>query len=93
MNTLDSGRALDFLQNYKSPSGNPTSMISLIIPPDTNIEKLRGRLTHEVATSTNIKDKSNRLSVGVALNKITDYLKSVKNLPDTGIAIYSEQYL
>ncbi len=81
---------LQYLQEYSSPL--PTSMVSLLIPPGTNIEKLRNRMTSEIATSTNIKDKSNRISVGTALGKINEHLKNLV-LPKTGIAIYSEQYL
>lgn len=84
-------QSLQSLQDYQSPL--PTSMVSLLIPPGTNIEKLRTRLTSEIATSVNIKDKTNRLSVGNALSKINEHLKYMRVVPETGIAIYSEQHL
>lgn len=79
------------IQNYSHQSGS--SMVSLLIPPETNVYKLRSRMINEIGTSQNIKDKNNRVSVSNALSKITEYLKNINTVPDTGIAIYSEQYI
>lgn len=83
---------LEQIRNYQESSG-PTSMVSLIVPPTFNLSDLRQKMRQEKKTATNIKDKTNRQSVSKALGKISEYLKGVKSLPDTGIALYSEQYI
>jgi peptide chain release factor subunit 1 len=83
--------SLSFLRDYTQPQG--TSMVSLLLPPGTSLDKIRTRMTGEISTSQNIKDKSNRLSVGVALSRISEYLKGLRQIPKTGLALYSEQYI
>ncbi len=71
----------------------PTSMVSLIVPPGTNLGDLRQTMKREYQTAGNIKSSTNRKSVQAAISSISEYLKSVKALPDTGIALYAEQFI
>lgn len=86
MTTIEKIRDYKPLQNK-----GPTSMISLIIPPSTNTTILRQKINYEYQTAGNIKNNSNRKSVKKALKNLQTYLKNVKKLPETGIALYSEQ--
>ena len=81
--------SINELQNYSRSSGS--SMISLLIPPETNIHKLRSRMVSEIGSSQNIKDKNNRMSVNTSLSKILDHLKAIDNTSDKGLALYAEQ--
>ena len=71
----------------------PTSMVSLIVPPGTNLGDLRQTMKREYQTASNIKSSTNRKSVQAAISSISEYLKGVKALPDTGIALYAEQFI
>lgn len=85
---------IEKIRDYKPPqSGGPTSMITLIIPPNTNTTMLRQKINYEYQTAGNIKNNSNRKSVKKALKHIQTYLKNIKKIPDTGIALYSEQLI
>ena len=82
--------SLSYIKSYRPPVGNPTSMVSLVLPSGSNIDTITKRLNTELATSSNIKDRSNRQSVAVALKQIIEFLKSMKHLPPTGIALFAE---
>jgi peptide chain release factor subunit 1 len=85
---------LKYVQNYKPKvRTGPTSMVSLIIPPGTNIADLRQTMKREGQTASNIKSNTNRKSVQSAISSLTEYLKTMKQLPETGIALFSEQYI
>lgn len=84
---------LDFIRDYQSSENTPTSMVSLIVPPSYNLDKLRQKMIQEQSTASNIKNRLNRQSVQSALTKINVYLKEIRDIPNTGIALFSEQYL
>lgn len=85
---------IEFLNAYKSKKyGGPTSMVSLIIPGNTNLDQLRQRMSLEYQTASNIKNNTNRKSVRNALSSIKTTLKSLRSLPSTGLALFSEQYI
>jgi len=85
---------MEKLRNYKSSVyTGPTSMVTLILPPETNLSDLRQSMKREVQTASNIKNPVNRKSVQAALSNIIEFLKPVKELPATGIALFSEQYI
>lgn len=73
----------------KSKPGSKTSSISLIIPAGANIATINKRLTAELGTSSNIKDKNNRQSVITSLKKLNNYLKDLRELPPNGIALFA----
>eukprot|EP00984_Skeletonema_dohrnii_P022859 scaffold11957_cov69-Skeletonema_dohrnii-CCMP3373.AAC.1 len=51
------------IKNLEAARGNGTSMISLIIPPGTQISQVAKMLSDEYGTASNIKSRVNRLSV------------------------------
>lgn len=83
---------LRLAQNHKpDKSSGPTSSVSLIVPPKTSLSDLRQMVKTEYQTASNIKSSCNRKSVQNSLSKISQFLKSLKAIPETGIALYSEQ--
>lgn len=77
------------LSTLKTITGNGTSMVSLIIPPNNNLQLTINRMEAEYNTAANIKDKINRQSVQSSLKSAIFALKSMKNLPLNGCAIYT----
>lgn len=66
-----------------------TGAVTLLIPPGTDISKLSARIISEIATARNIKNKKNQNCVLSSLSKISDRLKTMRAIPDNGIAIYA----
>jgi peptide chain release factor subunit 1 len=60
-----------------SSYGAHTSLISLLVPPNTQMTRISKLLTQEVATAVNIKDRVNRQSVIDALKSIQARMKLV----------------
>lgn len=48
-----------------------------------------GMLTRELSTATNIKDKNNRKEVLETLNRILERLRTYRQTPRNGLAIYA----
>ena len=84
---------LTSLRNYKSDAKQGTSLLSIICPPSMDIKDLRDLIKHEISTAVNIKGNSNRKSVVSSLNKVKSFVSSLKKIPDTGIAIFSGEYI
>ena len=80
---------LTSIQSYR---GSGTSMISLIVPPSTNLADLRQKMLCEYQTARNIKDNVNRKSVQQALVKLNEVLKTIQ-MPPMGFALFTEQYI
>ena len=76
---------IEFLNTITS-SG--TSQVSFILKPDSKLSLSIKRIETELSTVVNIKDRTNRHSVLSALKKIKEYLKSLKQIPSNGIAIF-----
>lgn len=68
-------------------------MVTLIIPPGYDLDGLRQRMKRERQTASNIKSNTNRKSVTNAIGSLVECLKRYKNLPPTGLALFSEQYI
>lgn len=84
--------ALNLMRNYRSENKQPTSLISLVVP-NTDISNVRELIRKETSTASNIKGNSNRKSVLSALTKIKSIFFSMKTIPDTGIAVFSGEYI
>lgn len=78
-------RLVKELTNYK---GNGTSMISLIIPPGSQIGLTNKMLTTELGTASNIKSRVNRQSVMSAITSTQAKLKLYSRIPKNGLVIY-----
>lgn len=82
------------LRDYRPSDKAVTSMVSFHIPASYSLDKLREKLTKEIASAANIKSRVNRQSVQTALVKVQDYLKTYRgSTPSTGMALFAEQYI
>ena len=69
--------------------GNGTSMISLIIPPKDQINRIAKMLGDEIGTASNIKSRVNRLSVLAAITSAQQRLKLYNKVPPNGLVVYT----
>lgn len=76
------------IKNLEQAKGNGTSMISLIMPPRTQIPITQKMLTDEYGTASNIKSRVNRLSVLSAITSTQQKLKLYSSVPKNGLVIY-----
>lgn len=68
-----------------------TSMISLIIPANSNnqeIPRVIKMLNDEAGTTTNIKSRVNRLSVQSAITSAVQKLKTCREIPKNGLVMF-----
>ena len=64
-------------------------MISLHIPGKTNLPLTIKRLNNEYGTASNIKCRTNRQSVQIALKSAIQCLKNIKTLTENGVAVFT----
>eukprot|EP00747_Dinoflagellata_sp_TGD_P098730 gnl/TRDRNA2_/TRDRNA2_167535_c0_seq1.p1 gnl/TRDRNA2_/TRDRNA2_167535_c0~~gnl/TRDRNA2_/TRDRNA2_167535_c0_seq1.p1 ORF type:complete len:453 (+),score=117.98 gnl/TRDRNA2_/TRDRNA2_167535_c0_seq1:45-1403(+) len=83
-------RLIKQLENAK---GAGTSMISLIIPPKDDINRVNTMLTQEYGTASCIKSRVNRLSVLAAITSTQQRLKMYNRTPKNGLIIYCGEIL
>jgi len=76
------------IKNLEVAKGNGTSMISLIIPPGTQISQIAKMLRDEYGTASNIKSRVNRLSVLGAITSTEQRLKLYNKCPKNGLVMY-----
>lgn len=76
------------IKNLDELKGNGTSLISLIIPPNDDLNKYQKMLTNEYSTASNIKNRVNRLSVLSAITSVQQKLKLYNKTPKNGLIIY-----
>lgn len=76
------------IQKLEQARGNGTSMISLMLPPKSQISLVNKMLAEEFGTATNIKSRVNRLSVLSAITSTQQKLKLFKTVPENGLVIY-----
>ncbi|KAJ3302293.1 translation termination factor eRF1 [Kappamyces sp. JEL0829] len=76
------------IKGLEAARGNGTSMISLILPPKSQISAAAKMLTDEAGTASNIKSRVNRLSVLDAITSTQQRLKLFSRVPDNGLIIY-----
>ena len=69
-------------------SNNATGLISLIMPPKTQISIIQSLLADEYGASSNIKSHVNKLAVLSAITAVQQRLKLYNNIPPNGLIIY-----
>jgi peptide chain release factor subunit 1 len=69
------------IKNLEAAKGNGTSMISLILPPGSQISQVNKMLSDEYGTASNIKSRVNRLSVLGAITSTQQRLKLYNKCP------------
>merc|ERR1719183_447227 len=76
------------IKSLEAARGNGTSMISLILPPGSQISQASKMLAEEYGTASNIKSRVNRLSVLSAITSTQQRLKLFSKVPPNGLVIY-----
>ena len=69
------------IKNLQAAKGNGTSMISLILPPGSQLSQVNKMLSDEYGTASNIKSRVNRLSVLGAITSTQQRLKLYNKCP------------
>lgn len=85
---IEMWKAKKLIKSLQAARGNGTSMISLIMPPNTQIPLIAKMLNDEYGTASNIKSRVNRLSVLGAITSTTQRLKRYNKCPPNGLIIY-----
>uniref|UniRef100_A0A7S2DTH2 Eukaryotic peptide chain release factor subunit 1 n=1 Tax=Haptolina brevifila TaxID=156173 RepID=A0A7S2DTH2_9EUKA len=76
------------IHKLEAARGNGTSMISLILPPKSQISGAAKMLADEFGTASNIKSRVNRQSVLAAITSTQQRLKLFTKVPPNGLVIY-----
>jgi peptide chain release factor subunit 1 len=78
-----------FIKKLKGFRGRHTELISVYLPPNSDITKTINMLQQEQGTATNIKDKNTSKSVQTALERMIRTLSTFDKCPENGLAIFS----
>ena len=76
------------LKKLGSIRGSGTELISIYIPPGFPVSEEMSKLRSEHSQSSNIKSKSTRQNVQGAIDKIMQYLKLYREVPNVGMALF-----
>lgn len=76
------------IKSLENARGAGTSMISLILPPKSQLSQATNMLTQEYGTASNIKSRVNRLSVLAAITSTQQRLKLYSRVHDNGLVVY-----
>ncbi|GAB4817778.1 hypothetical protein N2152v2_004824 [Parachlorella kessleri] len=77
------------IKAMESARGNGTSMISLILPPKSQVAQTQAMLANEYGTASNIKSRVNRQSVLAAITSAQQRLKLYNKVPPNGLVVYT----
>mmetsp|Transcript_98766 Transcript_98766/g.247552 ORF Transcript_98766/g.247552 Transcript_98766/m.247552 type:complete len:439 (+) Transcript_98766:88-1404(+) len=76
------------IKTLQEAKGAGTSMISLIVPPKDDINRINKMLAEEYGTASCIKSRVNRLSVLGAITSTQQRLKMYNRTPNNGLILY-----
>jgi peptide chain release factor subunit 1 len=76
------------LKRLRDISGSGTELISVYMPHGYPIAEMSNKLRDEHGQAGNIKSKTTRKNVLDALEKIIQYLKTFREVPENGLAIF-----
>ncbi|PVU84645.1 hypothetical protein BB559_005184 [Furculomyces boomerangus] len=76
------------IKSLEQARGNGTSMISLVLPPRSQVAQTTKMLADEYGTASNIKSRVNRLSVLSAITSAQQRLKLYNKIPNNGLVVY-----
>jgi len=85
MSKIELEEVLETLEGFR---GRQTELISVYIPAGYDVNTVQKQLEAEKSTSKNIKSTSTRKNVTEALEKIVRYLKTLKQTPENGLAVF-----
>ncbi|RMD66316.1 peptide chain release factor 1 [Candidatus Pacearchaeota archaeon] len=78
----------ELVETLEKIRGRHTELVSVLIPAGQNLNSVTRQLEGEKSTASNIKSKQTRKAVIEALETIIRELKSIKETPPNGLAIY-----
>ena len=78
-----------FINELKQYRGRHTEFVSVYIPTGYDLNKIIQHLAQEQGTASNIKDKTNRLNVHDALERMIRHLRIYTKTPENGLAAFS----
>src|SRR3989344_8943884 len=78
-----------FVNELKQYRGRHTEFVSVYIPSGYDLNKIIQHLAQEQGTASNIKDKTNRLNVQDALERMIRHLRIYNRTPENGLAAFS----
>jgi peptide chain release factor subunit 1 len=78
-----------FIRDLEQYRGRHTELVSVYIPPGSELVKTIQQLQDEQGTATNIKDKNTSKAVITALERMIRTLKTFSGTPKNGLAIFS----
>lgn len=76
------------LKELESHKGRHTEFVTVYVPAGYDINSVQRQLEAEKSTAKNIKSTTTRNNVIDALDKIVRYLKTLKQTPENGLAIF-----
>ena len=82
-------RLKKFIEKLEGIRGRGTELVSVYIPADYNIDKIRNHIAEEQGTAENIKSKQTRDNVKKALEKIKQHLKRFSKTPENGLVVFA----
>lgn len=89
---MDDKQRLHFeeqLEELESKRGQHTELVTVMIPAGFNIHAVTKQLEAEASTAENIKSKQTRTAVTGAIEMIIRTLKSYKQTPPNGLALFA----
>ena len=78
-------RKINFLRDAH---GDGTSMVTILIPPHDAVHRMRQKLTDELGTASNIKNRVNRQSVEGAITSSIQKLSQYNTTPPNGLCLF-----
>ena len=79
----------EIVKELESHKGRHTEFISVHIPADYDVNSVQRQLEAEKSTAKNIKSTTTRNNVNDALDKIVRHLKTLKQTPEKGLALFA----
>jgi len=84
-----SGRELKkLIKTLSAVRGRHTELVTVYIPAGYNINEMKNLIANELGTATNIKSRATRKNVLGSLEKVAQKLKTYKETPQNGLAIF-----
>ncbi|MGQ0536722.1 MAG: peptide chain release factor aRF-1 [Methanobacteriota archaeon] len=75
------------LEEIRGVRGSATQLVSLYIPPGTQISDVANQIRSEIGQAANIKSKSTNKNVTAALESVLQRLKHYRQIPGNGLVI------
>jgi peptide chain release factor subunit 1 len=86
--TMDEFETLNLIKYLEGIKGRHTELVTVYIPSGFSLDIIRGQLSEEKSTASNIKDRNNRKNVIDALEKISNELRLIGFTPKNGLVVF-----